>query len=150
MERLQLLILSQDPSLAGLVRGALQGIDVTRCDIVADSTRALEVLRSHHFDGIILDCNDLARAQEILTRIRRGPSNRQAPVIAVAYSATDMQTIQNSGVNFTVCKPVSPATIKALLNKAFDAMQREHRRYFRYGVSVLVVQSTENRASTHL
>ena len=148
MERLQLLILSQDPSLVGLVRATLQGLDAAGCYIGTNSAPALELLRSRHFDGIILDCNDLACAQEILTRIRRGPSNRQAPVVAVGHSATDMRTIQDSGVNFTVCKPVSPATIKALLNKAFGAMQREHRRYFRYGVSVPVSIGTKKECFT--
>jgi CheY-like chemotaxis protein len=136
MERLQLLIFSQDSSLVGLVRAALQDLGVAGCYFDTDSTRALEVLKSRHFDGIILDCNDLARAQEILARIRRGPSNRQTPVIAIVNDATDMRVVQSSGANFNVCKPVSPATLKTHLNKAFDAMQKKHRRYFRYAVSL--------------
>ena len=109
MERLQLLIFSQDSSLLGLVRPALQDLGVAGSYFDTDSTRRLEVLRSRHFDGIILDCTDLARAQEILTGIRRGPSNRQTPVIAIVNDATDMRAIQSSGANFNVCKPVSPA-----------------------------------------
>ena len=148
MERLQLLILSQDSNLVGLVRAALQDLSVAGCYFDTDSTRALEVLRSRHFDGIILDCNDLACAQEILTRIRRGSSNRQTPVIAIVNGATDRRAIQDSGANFNVCKPVSPATIKGQLNKAFDAMQREHRRYFRYSVSLPLFVGTEKEALT--
>ncbi len=91
MDRLQLLILSQDPSLVGLVRAALQDLGVVGCYFGTDSTRDLEVLGSRHFDGIILDCDDLACAQEILTRIRRGPSNRQSPVIC--QSATETEEI---------------------------------------------------------
>jgi len=136
MERLQLLILSQDSRLVGLVRAALQDLGVVGCYFDTDSTRALEVLRDRHFDGIILDCNDLACSEVLSTRIRRGPSNRQTPVIAIVNDATDIGGTQSSGANFNVCKPVSPATLKAHLNKAFDAMQREHRRYFRYAVSL--------------
>jgi CheY-like chemotaxis protein len=100
MERLQSWILSQDSSLVGFVRAALQNLGVAGCYFDTDSTRALEVLRSRHFDGIILDCTDLACAQEILTGIRRGPSNRQTPVIAIVNDAMDMRAIQSYGANF--------------------------------------------------
>ncbi len=148
MERLQLLIFSQDSSLVALVRAALQDLGVAGCYFDADSARALEVLRRRHFDGIILDCNDLACAQEILTRILRGPSNRQTPVIAIVNGATDGPAIHSSGPNFNVCKLASPATIKAELNKALEAMQKEHRRYFHYSVSLPLFVSAEKEGFT--
>jgi len=42
-----------------------------------------------------------------------------------------------------VFKPVSSATIKEQLNKALDAMQKEHRRYFRYTVDLPLFVGTE-------
>jgi DNA-binding response OmpR family regulator len=148
MERLQLLILSQDSGLVGLVRAALQDVGVAGSYFDIDSGRAFEVLRSRHFDGIVLDCNDLVYAQQTLAGIRRGPSNRQTPVIAIVNDATDMRAIQGFGADFNVCKPVSPATLKAHLNKAFDAIQKEHRRYFRYTVSLEVFVGTEKAGFT--
>ena len=148
MERLQLLIFSQDYSLVGLVRAALQDLGVAGGYFDTDSSRTLEALRSRHFDGIILDCNDLACAQEVLTRIRRGPSNRQTPVIAIVNDATDMRAIQSCGANFNVCKPVSPAMLKAHLNNALDAMRKEYRRYFRYAVSLPLFVGTEKEGFT--
>ena len=74
MDRLQLLILSQDSRLVALVREVLQDLSVAG-SYFGTATRALEVIGTRHFDGIILDCDDLASAQEILRRIRRGPSN---------------------------------------------------------------------------
>lgn len=144
MDPLQLLVLSQDSSLLALVRVVLQELGLAGCYLGTDSARTLEVLGSRHFDGIILDCDDLAYAQEILTTIRRGPSNRQTPVIAVVNGSTDMRAIHNSGANFNVCRPVSLGTMKAQLNKAFDAMQKEHRRYFRYAVSLPLFVGTDN------
>jgi len=148
VERLQLLIFSQDSSLVGFVRAALQDLGVAGAHFDTDSARTLEILRSRHFDGIILDCNDLACAREILTRIRGGPSNRQTPVTAIVNDATDLRGIQSSGANFNVCKPVSPATLKAHLNKAFDAIRKEHRRYFRCAVSVPLFVGTEKDGFT--
>jgi len=148
MERFQLLMFSRDSSLVGLVRAALQDLGVAGCYFDTDSARVLEALRSRHFDGIILDCSDVARAQEITKRLRRGPSNRPTPVIAIVNDATDMQAIQSSGANFNVCKPVSPAMLNAHLRKAFDAIQKEHRRYFRYTVSLEVLVGTEKAGLT--
>jgi len=144
MDPLQLLILSQDSRLVALVRAVLKDLGVVGSYFGTDSTRALEVLGTRHFDGIILDCHDLASAHEILRGIRRGPSNRQTPVVAVTNATTDMLAIQNSDANFSICRPVTPETIKAQLNKAFDAMQREHRRYFRYAVSLPLFVGTKN------
>ena len=59
-----------------------------------------------------------------------------------------MGAIQDSGANFNLCKPVSSSTIRAHLNKAFDAMQREHRRYFRYTVSLPLFVGTEKEHFT--
>jgi CheY-like chemotaxis protein len=148
MERLQLLIFSQHSGLVGLVRAALQDLGVAGSYFDTDTARAFEVLRSRHFDGIVLDCSDLACAQQILTRIRRGSSNRQTPVIAIVNDATDMGAIQSAGANFNLCKPVSPATLKAHLSKAFDAIQKEHRRYFRYTVSLELFVGTEKAGFT--
>ena len=47
-----------------------------------------------------------------------------------------------------VLKPVSPGTIKAQLNKAFDALQKEHRPYFRYTVNLPIFVGTEKEGFT--
>jgi CheY-like chemotaxis protein len=148
MEHFQLLMFSRDSSLVGLVRAALQDLGVAGCYFDTDSSRVLEALRSRHFDGIILDCSDAARAQEITARIRRGQSNRQTPVIAIVNDSNDMRAIQSAGANFNVCKPVSPAMLRAHLSNAFDAMQKEHWRYFRYTVSLEVSVGTEKAGLT--
>jgi len=136
LDRLQILILSQDSNLVQAVRAALQDLGIVGYHFRSDSVRALELLERRHFDGIILDCDDLACAQEVLTKIRTGPSNRLSPVIAILNGMTELRAIQNCGANSNVCKPVSSGTIKAQLNQALDAMQRDHRRYLRYTVSL--------------
>jgi len=148
MDRLQVLILGQDPNLVRIVRAALEDLGIAGCHSRADLPQATEVLARQHFDGIILDCDDLARAQTILTTIREGPSNRQSPVVALLNGPADLRAIQNCGSNFNVLKPVSPGTIKAQLNKAVDALQKEHRRYFRYTVSLPIFVGTEKKGFT--
>jgi len=69
VERLQLLIFSQDSSLVGLVCAALQDLGVAGCYFDTDPSRALEILRSRHFDGIVLDCNGAGMRDRLLTEL---------------------------------------------------------------------------------
>lgn len=148
MDRLQVLILGQDPNLVRIVRAALEDLGIAGCHSCTDSAPTIEVLARQHFDGIILDCDDLARTWAILAKIRKGPSNRQSPVTALLNSPADLRAIQNRGPNFNVLKPVSPETIKKQLTKAFDALQKEHRRYCRYKVRLPLFIGTEKEGFT--
>jgi len=80
VERLQVLILVQDPETVALVRATLENLGVTASYFSPDSTAASEVLASHHFDGIILDCADPEWSREMLKKIRTRRSNRQSRV----------------------------------------------------------------------
>ena len=148
MDRLQVLILGEDPNLVRIVRAALQDLAIDGCHSCTDSAHALRVLERRHFDAIIVDCEDMACAQEVLTKIRSGPSNRQSPVITLLNGPADVRAIQSCGANFNVFKPVSSGTIKEQLSKAVDAMQKEHRRYFRYTVSLPLFVGTERQGFT--
>jgi CheY-like chemotaxis protein len=136
VEPLQLLVLGEDSGLLALIRTAVEGAGFAGCYVGSNSNRVFELLARRHFDGIILDCDDMARAQEILTRTRGTPSNRQSPVIAVVDGSTALLAIQNYGISFIISKPLSELTLKKKLDEAFDAIEREHRRYFRYKVSL--------------
>jgi len=142
------MIFGQDPNLVRIVRAALHELGIAGCHSRTDSAQAIGALDRQHFDGIILDCDDLACAQAILAKIRRGPSNRQSPVIALLNSPVDLRAVQNCGANFNVFKPVSAGTIKEQLKKAFDALQKEHRRYFRYTVSLPLFVGSEKEGFT--
>jgi len=143
MDRLQVLVFGQDPNLVRIVRAALQDLGIAGCHSRTDSAQAIEVMARQHFDGIIIDCDDRACAQDVLSKIRKESSNRQSPVIAIFKGPADLRAIQNYGANFNVFKPVSSGTIKEQLNKALDAMQKEHRRYFRYTVNLPLLVGTE-------
>jgi CheY-like chemotaxis protein len=145
MDRLEVLIFGPDPNLFRIVRAALEDPGIAGCHFRTDSAQAIDVLARQHFDGIVLDCDVLANAQEVMSKIRKGPSNRQSPVVAILNDRTALPAIQNYPANFTVFKPVSAGTIKAQLNNALDAMQEEYRRYFRYAVTLpLLVAIGEN------
>jgi len=120
------LTFGQDPNLFGLSGLPLKTWAIAGYHSRTDSVQAIEILDRRHFDGITLDCDDLACVQKILTKIRTLSSNRLSPVIAILNGMTELRAIQNCGANFNVCKPVSSGTIKAQLNQALDPMRREN------------------------
>ncbi len=148
MDRLEVLIFGPDPNLFRIVRAAVEDPGIAACHFSTDPDQAIEVLARRHFDGIILDCEVLASAQQVLSRIRKGPSNRQSPVIAILNGPAALPAIQNYAAVFAVFKPVSAATIKKQLNKALEAMQEEYRRYFRYPVTLELLIGTGENART--
>lgn len=148
MDRLQVLILGQDLNLVRIVRVALEDLGIAGSHCRTESAQAIEALDHSHFDGIILDCDDLTCAQKVLTKIRTGPSNRQSPVLVLLNGPADLRAMQNCGANFNVCKPISTRTIQEQLTKALDAMQKEYRRYFRYTVSLQIFVGTEKDSLT--
>lgn len=151
MDRLEALIFGPDPNLFRIVRSALEDPGIAACHFSTDPAQAIEVLARRHFDGIILDCEVTAYGEQVLSKIRKGPSNRQSPVVAILNSQAARPAIQNYAAVFTVFKPVSAATIKKQLNKALDAMQEEYRRYFRFTVTLeLLIGTGENTVTAEL
>jgi hypothetical protein len=145
MDRLELLISGPDPNLFRIVRAALEDPGIAGCHFSTDPAHSIEVLARRHFDGIILDCEVVASSQEVLSKIRRGPSNRQSPVVAILNGPAALPVIQNYAAVFPVYKPVSAAKIMKQLTKGLDAMQEENRRYFRFTVSLpLLLNPGEN------
>jgi CheY-like chemotaxis protein len=142
MDRLELLISGPDPNLFRIVRAALEDPGIAGCHFSTDPAQAIEVLARRHFDGIILDCEVIASAQEVLSKIRKGPSNRQSPVVALLNGPAALPAIQHYAAVFPVFKPVSAAKIMKQLTKALDAIQEENRRYFRFAVTLPLLLST--------
>ena len=151
MDRLELLVSGPDPNLFRIVRAALEDPGIAGCHFSTDPAQAVEVLARRHFDGIILDCDVVASAKDVLSKIRQGPSNRQSPVVAILNSPAALPAIQTYAAVFTVFKPVSAAKIMKQLNNALDAMQEENRRYFRFTVALpLVLGSQKNSVTAEL
>lgn len=142
MDRLEVLIFGPDPNLFRIVRAALEDPGLAACHFSTDPGHAIEVLARRHFDGIILDCEVLACAEKVLSKIRKGPSNRQSPVVAILNGRADLPAIQNYAAVFAVFKPVSAARIMTQLNKALETMQEEYRRYFRFTVTLPLLLGT--------
>lgn len=89
-----------------------------------------EVLRSHKYDGVIVDCDDLKGGLELLQNLRRAASNKTSVCFAMLNGSTTKKAFE-LGANFVLQKPLLPVATLRCFSAAFGQMTREKRRYFR-------------------
>jgi DNA-binding response OmpR family regulator len=128
---LQCLIVTSDCHLIGQLRTSMQAQNCV-LDLRQDSETAIELASRRHFDGVLIDCDDVPGGREAIAQIRNSRSNRQTQLIAVANGSTSVEAALDLGANFVLCKPIQETRLRQFLEVAVPKMEREHRRYFRY------------------
>jgi CheY-like chemotaxis protein len=103
-----------------------------------DSASATELASRRHWDGVVIDCDDVPGGREAITQVRKSRSNKHAVIFAVVNGSTDVDTALDLGSNFALSKPVREIRWRSVLNAALPKMEREHRRYFRYDADLPV------------
>lgn len=109
---------------------------------------AHEYLQRRKVDGIFVDM-EVSGAQNLITCIRQGMSNRNSVVFACVPSPTASPIVFVTGATFLLQKPLTMESVVASLNAAQEMMAREKRQYFRLPVNLpvfLVAGGVEQRA----
>jgi DNA-binding NarL/FixJ family response regulator len=132
---LECLIVTRDPTLLAHIKSSMSGASL---DFRQDSASAIELAGRRHWDGLVIDCDDMAGGAEALTCTRNSRSNRHTPILAVVNGSTSVETALDLGANLAICKPVGETRWRSILDVAIPEMEREHRRYFRYKVKLPV------------
>ncbi|HXW89911.1 MAG TPA: PilZ domain-containing protein [Terriglobales bacterium] len=132
---LQCLILTRDPNLLGQIKATLHGHRAS-LDLRQDSASAIELASRRHWDGIVVDCDDVAGGTEVITQVRSCRSNRQTLIFAVINGSTTVDQALDLGANFVICKTAEEGRLRGVLDATIPKMEREHRRYFRYEVDL--------------
>jgi CheY-like chemotaxis protein len=134
---LDCLVVTCDPTLLGQIKAnfSARGISL---DLRQDSASAVELASRRHWDGLIIDCDDVAGGTEALVNVRSSRSNQGTLIIAVLNGSTNTETALDLGANFILCKPIEESRLRGVLDIALPKMEREHRRYFRYDIDLPV------------
>ena len=132
---LESLLLSRDPEVIRVLQPALEklSIDVEICRGVNSGH---EILRTEKFDAIIVDCDDLKGALNVLEGLRKSDSNRNSVTFAILNGSTTTQQAFQMGANFVLQKPISALNAMRCFSAAVNFMMRERRRYFRHPVEM--------------
>ncbi len=136
--QLESLLLSRDPEIFRVLRPALEKLTID-VEVCQDARKASEIIISEKFDAVLIDCDDVPGAREVLQGLRATASNRNSVTFAILNGQkTSTQEAFSMGVNFVLQKPISPVNAARCLNAALNFMVRERRRYFRQPVKMLV------------
>jgi len=137
---------------ASIGRALLVSDDETTIQQITESTRqfaislevrgelsaALQQLKSHKFEAIIVDFRRRGRAQTILEEIPLTPSNASAITFVISDNKEETKEAFSAGSRFVLERPLSADSINRTLKAAYGLIVRERRRYFRCPVAIPV------------
>jgi len=116
-------------------------------DFASTSEAGGEYVGRRKVDGIIVDL-DVPGAEDLIRSIRQGTSNRGAVVFACLPSDNRSPVAVVTGATFLLPRPLTPESVASQVSAARSSMLREHRRFFRYPLSLpvyLVSNGAEQR-----
>ena len=134
---LDCLVVTCDPTLLGQIKANFSARGAS-LDLRQDSASAIELASRRHWDGLIIDCDDVAGGKEALVTMRSSRSNQQTLIVAVINGSTSAEAALDMGANFILSKPIEESRLRGVLDVAIPKMEREHRRYFRYDIDLPV------------
>jgi DNA-binding NarL/FixJ family response regulator len=134
---LRTLLLSRDPDVIRVFRRALDDLEVC-AEVCPRAAEAKDLLQVQKFDSVILDCDDIAMADEVLCSLQTASSNRRAIAIALVNGITSMREAFAMGAHFVLEKPLTFERANRATRAAVGLMLAEQRRYFRYPLEIKV------------
>lgn len=131
--RVNCLLVSRDSQVQKLVAEVFAEIDLR---LREDTLAALDLITRSHFDGFIIDCDGIERGTEIIIAARSSRSNRKSVIFTIVNGKTSVANAMELGSNFVLGKPLDLDRLTTYFQSSLHKMEREHRRYFRYQLSL--------------
>lgn len=128
---LEALLLSHDPHAQRIIRSVLDQLNM-ELRVCSGADEALTILNRRKFDALLVDCDDIPKASEVLCNVRKSKSNKGCVTIALVGGQTTVQQAFQMGANFVLDKPVVAASLARSLRAAQGLIIRDRRRYHRH------------------
>lgn len=122
----RVLIADDDPDIVAIVSETLQQFEID-CDIARSGEQALEAVRRHPPDAIVLDVNMLdLDGFEVLKRLRRNLLTKDIPVLLLTArnGESDINRGLGSGADDYVVKPFKPLDLVKRVDKVMAARRK--------------------------
>lgn len=113
-------LLAEDNPTSRMVTEALLKKLSCEVDVAKDGREALEKVRSHSYDLVLMDCfMPLMDGFQATERIRRSEEGRNLPVIALTASiaSSDLERCLEVGMNDTISKPVRTSGLARIIER---------------------------------
>jgi len=131
--QLSCLVVSHDSNVHKAVAEVFAGIDLL---FRKDSSGAFQTISQNHFDAFFIDCDGISGITDVISAIRGSRGNRQSTIFCLIDGTTTISEATDHGANFVLGKPVDATRLTAYLQASTCKMEAEHRRYFRYQLSI--------------
>ena len=141
---LRALLLSRDDEMVDVLRRTLADLGVGT-EVYSSSEWATEDLARHKFDAVIIDCESVSGAKDVLKKLRSTPSNSSSLAFAIVGETTSLQEAFDLGANLALDKPITPERARSSFRAAYGLMMQERRRYFRHPIDVPVTISLDEK-----
>ena len=137
-------MLSMDSSLTSLIQQAATKLEIQVLEM-EDAARYLDLVSQEPFDVLLLDCEGLPAAKELVCNLRQNSANLEA-LFMIAGVPDESSNRIGFGEHVTLFKPLTSAHAEGYFRDAIKMMQERHRRYERHPVEmdVLVTCQTKN------
>ncbi len=141
---LQSLLLSRDDEVIRVLRRVLSDLEI-EVEVCTGPEKAEEELRRKKWDAIIIDCDDVHGAVDVLRSVRQMPSNKTSTAFAIIHGITSVRSAFEMGANLALEKPLTADRAKHSFRAVHGMMLAERRRYYRHPVDMAVTLKWEDK-----
>jgi PilZ domain-containing protein len=135
---LKSLLLSPDEKTVRILRRVLSDLEI-ESDHCTHSETAVRRITRERFEAIIVDCADLAEANQVLKAAKAAPVNKRALSIVLVESNVGLRGGFEMGAHFVLHKPLSNERARSSFRAVRALMKRERRGQLRVAVQVPVL-----------
>jgi CheY-like chemotaxis protein len=143
----QSLLLCRDPDVIGLLRPILDDLGMGT-EVCTERAQAAAVLRTQRFNPVIVDCEAIEGAPELLRSVRQSSPNKDSIALSIIANDTGLGDAFQMGANLVLRKPVSEGEARQVLRTAWALVTRMRRRFLRHVVHTLHYVEMEGVADT--
>ncbi|HSZ62949.1 MAG TPA: TonB family protein [Terriglobales bacterium] len=118
------LLLSPDDQAVSAITGVLEEMSVT-CERPLDGVSAAQLLNSHAFDLVLVDCENLPAAKLIFDVCRRGKNGNNPVPIAIVDGRAGLPTAFRLGAELILTKPVAKDQARTTIRTAVSRVRKD-------------------------
>jgi TonB family protein len=118
------LLLSPDDQAVSAITGVLEEMSVT-CERPLDGVSAAQLLNSHTFDLVLVDCENLPAAKLIFDVCRRGKNGSNPVPIAIVDGRAGLPTAFRLGAELILTKPVAKDQARTTIRTAVGRVRKD-------------------------
>ena len=136
-------VLSKDAQFITVIRDTLSPHEIELSEL-DDVLRFIDLISQEPFDLVVLDCEGLVAAKQVIGTMRQNGANREA-VLAVAAPEGDPSAITAAGANVIMPKPLAATQASRFLHDAIEVIRKRHRQYVRHPMETDVLLVSDSK-----